>query len=117
MSRSDRSNEKVLDHLISELNNIRGSRPEWQKVCFDGLHDNGNPIYHTNVIMGITPSTVALATHTIPDPSEKRQVTTSLLDSGYSLMDLTPKQLEAFGGNIITLYSPTKQQELVVASR
>ena len=78
MSRSDRSNEFVLDVLISQLNDIRGSRPEWEKVCFDGVHGNGNPIYHTNVILGLTPSMASIATHTIPDAGEKQQVTGAL---------------------------------------
>lgn len=89
MSHSERSSEVVLDDLISQLNALRGGRAEWRKVCFNSVHENGAAVYHTNVILGLTPTTAAIATCTIPDPADSTRVTSALTTAGYQLLELT----------------------------
>ena len=92
--RASRTDGQVLEAFANEM----GYTP----LLFDSVDADGQPIYHTNVMMwlGTTLAGVCLASLNAAD---RARVLSSLESSGHTVIDLTFAQLEAFAGNMLEL--------------
>jgi hypothetical protein len=91
--RSPRTSEAVLDEFCRKL----GYRP----VVFDALDKNGNPVYHTNVVMSVGERFAVVCKEVIISPPELSEVEASLTAAGKEIIWITSDQMCHFAGNIL----------------
>lgn len=99
MARSERAGETALDFLCTELG--------YDKLVFDSVGPDGNPIYHTNVIMGIGEKVAFVGLECITGELQRAMVKAALEKSGKKIIDLSMEQINQFGGNVFELMTPT----------
>ena len=97
---SPRTSEPVLDAWCKEM--------KYEPIAFtatmDGTRD-GQPIYHTNVLMSIGERFAVVCMEAIPDLNERHRVAAELAKSWRELIQITLGQMHAFAGNILQLRS------------
>ncbi|MBA5630163.1 citrulline utilization hydrolase CtlX [Moheibacter lacus] len=77
---------------------------EYTPVIFEAnqtVGDERMPIYHTNVMMCVADQYAVICLDTIDDKSEKKQVVSSLKESGKDIIDITEEQMNQFAGNML----------------
>jgi len=109
---SERASEKVLEEYLKQLNAV--SHKEWKLVTFHGKDKAGFPIYHTNVVMGLTPNCAIINLSCITDQIERNRVVDEL--SGYNIVEISHEDMSNMCGNLLSLYSPKLKSEVVVLS-
>ena len=80
-------------------------RMDYELVAFDAIDRNGDPIYHTNVLMNVGEALAVICLQAIPDVDQRSAVLKSLNSTGHEVVDLSFDQLEAFAGNMLELRS------------
>ena len=91
--RSPRTSEIVLDEFCRK----EGYRP----IVFDALDKNGNPVYHTNVVMSIGSRFAVLCKDVIISPPELSEIESSLTASGKTVVGISFEQMCNFAGTIL----------------
>ena len=97
--------------LLVEVAARLGYRP----VAFHAHDQQGQAIYHTNVMMCIGARFAVVCLASITDPQQRAAVAASLRDTGHELVDITLKQVANFAGNMLTLRAA--DAELLVLSQ
>lgn len=106
--RSARTSEKVLSDFCSRMN--------YNPIVFDALDKDGNPIYHTNVIMEIGMQIAVICLESIRDEKERRRVVSSLSSSGKIIVDITLDQVKQFAGNMQEVRSRNGNPLMIMSS-
>jgi hypothetical protein len=109
VSLSNRSNPKVLQRFANDLN--------YEPVTFTSIGFNGQPIYHTNVMMCIGTAFAMVGLETIPNKAERQQVRARLEKTGKVIVELSADQIANFAGNAIELHNKGGAKLLVLSSR
>lgn len=94
---SGRTTEQALDAWADEMG--------YSLVRFHSADLNGNPVYHTNVVLSIGEKVAVVCLDSITDPDEYDQVEGSLNASGRTVVPITHDQVSHFCGNLIELQS------------
>ncbi|GGF11554.1 citrulline utilization hydrolase CtlX [Hymenobacter cavernae] len=97
--------------LFAEVAAKLGYRP----VPFHAHDQQGQPIYHTNVMMCIGPRFAVVCLASITDARERSAVSASLTATGHELVDITLEQVARFAGNMLALRGAAA--ELLVLSQ
>lgn len=92
---SGRTTDQALDAWADETG--------YAVVRFHAADADGNPIYHTNVIMSIGNKLSVVCLSSIVDPDEYDIVEASLRQGGREIMAITLDQVSHFCGNILEL--------------
>lgn len=109
VSLSNRSNPKVVRRFADDFG--------YEPVMFKSLGIDGQPIYHTNVMMCIGTNFVLAGLAMIPDKAERQKVRERLQASGKEIVELQPEQVLNFAGNAIELEDFKGEKLLVLSSR
>jgi hypothetical protein len=109
VSLSNRSNPKVIQRFAEEF--------RYEPVTFTSISSNGQPIYHTNVMMCIGTAFAMVGLGMIPDKSERQKVRTRLEKTGKVIVELSADQIANFAGNAIELHNNTGEKLLVLSTR
>jgi hypothetical protein len=109
VSLSNRSNPKVIQRFADDFG--------YEAVTFTSLGSNGQPIYHTNVMMCIGTSFAMIGLDIIPNKAERRQVRARLEKTGKEIVELSSDQIANFAGNAIELHDQNGEKLLVLSSR
>jgi hypothetical protein len=83
-------------------------------VLFNAADLSGQPIYHTNVLMGVQTSTAVICAEAI-DPGDRQRVISQLASTGHEVVELTFKQMAEYCGNIIQLQGTNSQPVLLTS--
>ena len=78
-------------------------RLDYDLVAFDAEDRNGDPIYHTNVMMAVGEKVAIVCTEAIVRDEQRDAVVDSLKSTGHELIDIEFAQMEAFAGNMLQL--------------
>ncbi|MCT4655638.1 MAG: arginine deiminase-related protein [Cohaesibacter sp.] len=97
-ARSDRTDPIALERFCTHFN--------YEPMAFDAVDDNGNAIYHTNVLMCIATDFVLIGLDCIPDQARRNEIIARFEASGRTVINLTMEQIASFAGNTIELKSP-----------
>ena len=92
---SPRTNSDVLDELCTTL--------RYNSVTFQAKYDNGDPIFHTDMMMSIGDRFAVFCGESISDASERKRVLDSLRATGREIISIDRKQIEQFTGNVLQL--------------
>lgn len=98
---SGRTTEDGLDAWADETG--------YETVRFHSADADGNPVYHTNVVLSVGQSLVVACLESITDPDEYELVDRSIKATGRSLMLISLAQVSNFCGNILELQSKDGQ--------
>lgn len=98
--------------LIEKFCIVTGYTP----LTFHALYD-GKPVYHTNVVMALGATYVVICLECIPDPQEQKRLRESFRNTKKELIEITPKQMAAFAGNMIQLSSVTGEKLCVMSEQ
>lgn len=119
----------VLDHVnkVASASLSKRSDPElvrrfagdfgYEPVTFTAVNEEGQPVYHTNVMMCIGTEFALVGLNMIPSHSEREQVRTRLESTGKKVVELTREQIANFAGNAIELHNEANDKLLVLSAR
>jgi hypothetical protein len=109
VSLSNRSNPKVIRRFADDFS--------YEPVIFSSIAFNGQPIYHTNVMMCIGTAFAMVGLEMIANKIERQQVGARLEKTGKEIVELTADQIANFAGNAIELLNSDGEKLLVLSSR
>jgi hypothetical protein len=109
VSLSHRSNPKVIQRFADDFS--------YEPITFTSLDSNGQPIYHTNVMMCIGTAFAMVGLEMIPNNVERQQVRARLEQTGKEIVELSADQIANFAGNAIELHNKDGEKVLVLSSR
>ena len=108
----------VLDHLARVAFTARSNRADpvalerfathfnYEPLVFDTADAQGQPIYHTNVLMCIATQFALVALDAIVNPQRAMEVRQRLEETGRAVLPITQQQVADFAGNAIELSTP-----------
>jgi hypothetical protein len=106
---SPRTDKKVLGDFCEKM----GYRPE----AFASVDDNGNPIYHTNVMMCVADKYVVVCLDSLPDDAETEHLSATIKGSGKEIIEITPEQMNHFAGNMLQVHNDKNEKLLVMSTQ
>jgi hypothetical protein len=109
VSLSKRSNPKVIQRFADDFS--------YEPVTFTSIGPNGEPIYHTNVMMCIGTGFAMVGLEMIPNKVERQQVRARLEKTGKEIVELSADQIANFVGNAIELHNKDAAKLLALSSR
>jgi hypothetical protein len=109
VSLSNRSNPKVIRRFADDFG--------YEPVTFTSIGIDGQPIYHTNVMMCIGTNIALAGLAMISDKAEQQRVRERLRASGKEIVELEPHQVANFAGNAIELHGTHDDKLLVISAR
>jgi len=105
---SPRTDSGVMDDFCKKLT--------YQPVIFHSTDQEGEAIYHTNVMMCVADRYVVICLDSILDPEEKKSVTDNILASGKEIIPISTNQMNHFAGNMLQLENTSGEKILVMSS-
>jgi hypothetical protein len=109
VSLSNRSNPKMIQRFADDFG--------YEPITFTSIDSNGQPIYHTNVMMCIGTAFAMVGLQMIPNKAERQQVRVRLEKTGKEIIELSADQIANFAGNAIELQNKSGEKLLVLSSR
>ena len=109
VSLSNRSNPKVIQRFADDFS--------YEPVTFTSVDSNGQPIYHTNVMMCIGTAFAMVGLEMIPNKIERELVRARLEKTGKEIVELSGDQIANFAGNAIELDDKNGEKLLVLSTR
>jgi hypothetical protein len=109
VSLSNRSNPKVIQRFADDF--------RYEPVTFTSIGPNGEPIYHTNVMMCIGTAFAMVGLEMVPNKAERQQVRARLEKTGKEIVELSADQIANFAGNAFELHNQSGEKLLVLSSR
>src|SRR5215467_7772736 len=109
VSLSNRSNPKMIQRFAEDFS--------YEPVAFTSISSNGQPIYHTNVMMCIGTAFAMVGLEMIRNKAERQQVQARLEKTGKEIVELSADQISNFAGNAIELHNKDGAKLLVLSSR
>jgi len=109
VSLSNRSNPKVIQRFADDFS--------YEPVSFTSIGSNGQPIYHTNVMMCVGTAFVMVGLGMIRNKAERQRVRARLEKTGKEIVELSADQIATFAGNAIELHNKRREKLLVLSSR
>src|SRR5882724_2091937 len=109
VSLSNRSDPKVIHRFADDFS--------YEPVTFTSIGSDGQPIYHTNVMMCIGRGFAMVGLEMIPNKVERQQVRARLEKTEKEIIELAADQIANFAGNAIELHNRQGEKLLVLSSR
>jgi hypothetical protein len=94
-ARSNRADAITLERFCTHFN--------FEPMAFDTADENGNPIFHTNVMMCIGTDFAMAGFDIISDEARREGIYKRLAEMGRDIISLSHEQLNNFAGNAIEL--------------
>jgi hypothetical protein len=105
---SPRTDAEVLEDFCGKMN--------YRPVVFHSVNEAGQAVYHTNVMMCVADRWVVICLDSIPDPSEKKLVSDTIVSSGKEIITISHDQMNHFAGNMLQLINNRSEKVLVMSS-
>jgi hypothetical protein len=106
---SPRTDLKALKAICEDMS--------YSPVVFDAVDDNGQAIYHTNVMMCVADKYVVICLDSIPGKAERSAVEKAIRDSGKELIAISWHQMNHFAGNMLQVHNSKGEKLLVMSSQ
>ena len=106
---SPRTSQKALD-IFSE-------KSGYQIISFDSVDEDSHPIYHTNVMMALSPKHMVVNLSSIKCEFQKKRVTSQALLSSKKIIDISYQQMNNFAGNMLFLKNSADEPFWVCSTR
>jgi hypothetical protein len=106
---SPRTDIKALQEFCRHA----GYRPFY----FTAVDAGNQPIYHTNVMMCVADEYAIICLDSIPDKAEKENISSTLIQTGKEIIEISFSQLEHFAGNMLQVHNKEGKKFLVMSSQ
>ena len=106
---SQRTHQEVLDAFCQ----LTGYKP----VAVHGFDQDGEEIYHTNVMMGLGIGFAVVCLDAVRDPEEKVMLQNSLESTGFEIIPLTFHQMNNFAGNLLQVMAEDGTPYVILSQR
>jgi hypothetical protein len=106
-SASERTSIAVLEKYAAANN--------YQAIVFLATDKNGNPIYHTNVVMTLGEQFAVLCEEAIDEEWELIAIRQILDSTGHTIIPITKDQLHAFAGNMLEVKNRKDENFLILS--
>jgi hypothetical protein len=73
----------------------------YEPLCFISTDEQGNLVYHTNVMLTIGDTFAVVCLESIADKNEQQLVKLKLEKTGHEIVDISFEQMNAFAGNML----------------
>ncbi len=80
------------------------ARAGYHAHAFTALGPDGEPVYHTNVMMSLGPGFAVACLAAVADEAERLTLRQSLEAAGRELIEIDPGQMAAFAGNLLAIW-------------
>lgn len=107
--RSKRTDQEVFDEFCKLM--------AYEKLIFDAVDNNGQEIYHTNVMMALGETFVVICLETITDAAERQQLLEKFAETNKVVVEITMNQLLSFAGNMLQVRSRSGEPILAMSQR
>ena len=84
---------------------------------FTAVDGNGQPIYHTNVMMCVADRYVVACLDALPNPNERSHFMATVRSSGKPLLPISLEQMNHFAGNMLQIHNRKGERLLVMSSQ
>ena len=86
-------------------------------VSFDAIDQNGQAIYHTNVMMCVADKYAVICMDSIAAQHEKDEVTDIIIKSGKEIIAISFDQMNHFAGNMLQVNNSQGEKLLIMSSQ
>jgi len=104
-----RTNEQALDLFCSKKG--------YEKVAFESVDQNGQQIYHTNVMMAMGAKYVIIALDSIHKNKERAAVIEKFKKSKKEIIEISFEEMNSFAGNMLLLDTKNDKPVLVMSTQ
>lgn len=108
-SRSPRTNEFILTDLIGKLG--------FNSVVFDAVDEQGQPVYHTNVLMGIGTEFAIICLDAIHQENDQDMLLESFATTGHKVIAISYAQMKLFAGNMMEVKSKSGEAFVLLSQQ
>lgn len=105
---SERTDAALVDRFSKKMG--------YRAVTFYASDAEGNPIYHTNVMMSVGDAFALVCLESLHDNLERQALKERLERHGREVIEIDMGQMNAFAGNILQLQSAQKEVLIVMSS-
>lgn len=106
---SPRTTLRALERFAKQL--------DYEVVSFQAFGENGAPLYHTNIVMGIGSDFFMACLEAIPCMRERSKVESKLLATGRDFIPLSMHQMNHFAGNFLALETESGERQIALSER
>jgi hypothetical protein len=106
-SASERTSIAVLEKYAATNN--------YQAIVFLATDKNGNPVYHTNVVMALGEQFAVLCEEAIDEEWELIAIRQILDSTGHTIIPISKDQLHAFAGNMLQVKNRNDENFLILS--
>ncbi len=106
---SVRTNKELLEAFSKKMN--------YEVVAFNALDMEGEPIYHTNVMMALGETFVLICLDTVRDEEERQQLLDSFDRTNKQVIGISLEQMMAFAGNALQVKNKKGDKFLVMSEQ
>ena len=106
---STRTNEEVLNDWTNQMN--------YSSFVFNAVDKNGNPIYHTNVVMSMGDTFCVICLEAVPNLDERLALRQKIESTGKEIIEISLEQLENFAGNMLLLKNNNNKKFIVMSQK
>jgi len=106
---SARTNQELLEAFAKKMN--------YEVVVFNALDMQGDPIYHTNVMMALGETFVLICLDTVRDEEERQQLLDSFDRTNKQVIGISLEQMMAFAGNALQVKNKKGDTFLVMSEQ
>lgn len=90
----------------------------YYKPCsFFSVDEQGNEIYHTNVMMCVAEEYIVICLESIKDIKERQHVIDTITSSNKKIIDISYSQMNHFAGNMLQVHNRNGEKLLVMSSQ
>lgn len=107
--RASRTHEIPLNDFAQKLG--------YQVCSFDAVDRNGDPIYHTNVMMMVGEKTAVICAESITSDEQRSAVLESLENTGHQIVQITQDQVDCFAGNMLELKNAAGENVIAMSQQ
>ena len=104
---SSRTSEVVFRELCKKI--------QYSPFTFSAFDENGQPIYHTNVIMCMGDDFVVVCLECLPDEQSRNLFLNEVSRLGKRVLEISVAQMNAFAGNMLLLRDSQNNNKLVLS--
>ena len=106
---SPRTDKKLLE--------IFCDKEGYRCIYFNAQDKNGNPVYHTNVMMCVADAYAVICLDSIANANERKQVTDSFTGAHKRVIGISSSQMDHFAGNMLQVHNKAGKTFLVMSTQ
>ncbi len=106
---SPRTNKILLEEWCRQMS--------YTACSFFSVDENGNEIYHTNVMMCVADKYVVICLNSIHDATERQHVVDTIINSDKKIIEISYSQMNRFAGNMLQVHNSKGDKYLIMSSQ